>query len=554
MQTVPGNLMRPTLDPEFYYLSNFHQALNWLQTRYADLLLTAESEFIDDFFDQPLAAQALLVRMIMRKGEHFRASKLNYNEIGDTLTAARPLLAKGWITDAAEMDIDTLSNLLRKDEIFQHLDTGLCRKTAAKTELLEYLQANYPHTSPFKSWCPTLADAVFSLTISEMCDRFRLMFFGNLHQDWTELVLADLGIFRYEPVELTPDSRAFRQRSDVDAYLHLSHCREQFDAGLPVAEVLALIDQQPYDNAFLLARRDKLSYRLAQQLERESDWAGALAVYRQCHYPGARLRHIRVLERLEQRAAAHKLALLASAAPESAAEAQNVERILTRLNRQLGLPKACKPTTAPVNRIDLILPKPDSGSVETAVLEHFSSADAPVFYVENGLISSLFGLLCWEAVFAPISGAFFHPFHSAPVDLHSPDFYTRRQALFDESIGLLDSDAYIEKIQRTFANKLNTQSPFVFWGLLDQALLTNALLCLPTEHLRAWFRRMLQDIKANRAGMPDLIQFWPKERRYRMIEVKGPGDRLQDNQIRWLSFCSEHGMPVDVCYVQWAAA
>ena len=36
-----------------------------------------------------------------------------------------------------------------------------------------------------------------------------------------------------------------------------------------------------------------------------------------------------------------------------------------------------------------------------------------------------------------------------------------------------------------------------------------------------------------------------------MIEVKGPGDKLQDNQLRWLDFCAEHGMPVVVCYVQW---
>lgn len=38
---------------------------------------------------------------------------------------------------------------------------------------------------------------------------------------------------------------------------------------------------------------------------------------------------------------------------------------------------------------------------------------------------------------------------------------------------------------------------------------------------------------------------------YEMIEVKGPGDRLQDNQIRWLAYCVEHGMPVCVVHVQW---
>ena len=76
-------------------------------------------------------------------------------------------------------------------------------------------------------------------------------------------------------------------------------------------------------------------------------------------------------------------------------------------------------------------------------------------------------------------------------------------------------------------------------------------MCLPPAHLKHWFRRLLQDIKANRAGMPDLIQFWPAQKRYRMIEVKGPGDRLQDNQLRWLAFCEAHHMPVTVCYVQW---
>ena len=76
----------------------------------------------------------------------------------------------------------------------------------------------------------------------------------------------------------------------------------------------------------------------------------------------------------------------------------------------------------------------------------------------------------------------------------------------------------------------------------------------PPQHLQACFSRLLQDLKANRAGMPDLIQFYPHERRYRMIEVKGPGDRLQDNQKRWLTFAAEQGIAVEVCYVTWAAA
>ncbi len=95
------------------------------------------------------------------------------------------------------------------------------------------------------------------------------------------------------------------------------------------------------------------------------------------------------------------------------------------------------------------------------------------------------------------------------------------------------------------------QSPFVCWPALSPELLDQALGCLPPAHLKACFIRLLQDIRNNRTGMPDLIQFWPDEGRYRMIEVKGPGDRLQDNQLRWLEFCREHGLPVDVCHVRW---
>ena len=40
-------------------------------------------------------------------------------------------------------------------------------------------------------------------------DRLRLLFFGNLHQDWTEFVLSDLGLFRYEQVEFSSASRGF---------------------------------------------------------------------------------------------------------------------------------------------------------------------------------------------------------------------------------------------------------------------------------------------------------------------------------------------------------
>ncbi|MFI8482808.1 VRR-NUC domain-containing protein [Pseudomonas sp. NPDC078700] len=551
--------MQSLLDPRFYYLSNFHQALRWLQQRYGDLLDDTELGFIEQFLAMDTQSQAILVRMIMRKGTHFRLEKLSYAEISCSLTATRPLIEAGWVKQDAELTLDELFKLLRKDEICQHLaQSGAnplpLKKSMGKTQLLELLTDEHAQPREFAGWCPTSDEQILSLTIDPLCQRLRLMFFGNLRQDWSEFVLAELGIFRYEQVPFTADSRAFRSRADVDCYLKLQDCREQFEAGEPIDQVLAHISALICDSTFLTARRNKLLFRMGQQLEREAQLEQALAFYADCRYLGARLRQIRVLERLGQHEHAYELTRQAVEAPESDAEAQAVERAMTRLSRQLGQPQPSKAKPKAPSRIDLILPKPEGESVEFAVAQHLSHSDGPVHYVENSLICSLFGLLCWQAIFAPVPGAFFHPFHTGPVDLFGSDFYPQRQALFAHSLDQLESCAYKDLIRQNYTDKFGIQSPFVFWGALDQTLLEHALECLPAAHLLAWFKRLLLDIKANRAGMPDLIQFWPAQRRYRMIEVKGPGDRLQDNQRRWLAFCAENGMPVDVCYVQWADA
>ena len=98
MQTPTGTLMQLELDPRFYYLANFQQALTWLQERSGDLLSESEHGFLLQFWAMDTAAQALLVRMIMRKGSHFRLSKLDYAEIGCTRQAAQSLLDAGWIS------------------------------------------------------------------------------------------------------------------------------------------------------------------------------------------------------------------------------------------------------------------------------------------------------------------------------------------------------------------------------------------------------------------------------------------------------------------------
>lgn len=541
------------LDDPFYYLNNFRQVLDWLELRYADVMTGHEHAFISDFNALPRPAQGLLVRMVMRKGVHFRAGKLNYLEIGDIAEAAQPLLAHGWIEEHAPLTLAELFDVLLKAELLQAFGAAIEQPKGRKDDWLPQLAEQFSEPRSLRDWAPQLNDRLFSLTLMDLCDRLRLMFFGNLYQDWSEFVLADLGIFTYEKVEFCADSRGLRSRDDVDACLFLHQCQLRFEAGEPLEDIVAQVSALHFDNPWLQRRRGKVLFQIGQYCERISEFALALSIYRDCTYPGARLRMIRVLERSGEYPLALELATLAQQAPESAAEQQGLQRIVPRLRRKLGGPPLKRAAARAVERLDLHLPRVDPTlSVEYYVQAHLHDDEGPVHYVENSLINSLFGLLCWPAIFAPLPGAFFHPFQRGPVDLLNEDFQQRRAELFQACLSELDNGRYAATIRERFVAKWGIQSPFVFWGALNEQLLEQALACLPAEHLKHWFNRLLLDIKANRAGMPDLIQFWPQRKTYRMIEVKGPGDRLQDNQWRWLEFCHEHQMPVAVCYVHWA--
>lgn len=83
MGMIPSNL-----DDPLYYLHNFRQVLDWVAGRYADLLTREEHDFITAFIQLDQPSQALLVRLVMRKGPHFRADKLTYPEVGDISCAA----------------------------------------------------------------------------------------------------------------------------------------------------------------------------------------------------------------------------------------------------------------------------------------------------------------------------------------------------------------------------------------------------------------------------------------------------------------------------------
>jgi FAN1, HTH domain/VRR-NUC domain/Fanconi anemia-associated nuclease SAP domain len=541
------------LEP-FYYLKNFELVLGMIESRYSDLLLVEESQFIAEFPRLPMVSRALLVRMVMRRGDLFRASKLNYSEIGETRAAAEPLITLKWVSDRPALKLAQFARLITKTELIQCLKLPPRYVRWCKPDLVVMLAGQFAEAKSFQDWCGD-QDFAYGLLVARLCERFRLMFFGNDRQTWSEFVTADLGIFRYEKVERSLYSRPFQTRVHIEVFKRIQECRELLREGMPLDEFGALVPEVIEDGEWLEERRQKLLFLIAREYERAGENETALERYLACSYRGARSRAIRLKAKAQDWGGARTLCVFAKANPESEAELQHVRRVLPRVHRKLKIECAAEHSALVTPEFEVILEgTAGTGAVEYRVRDHLAR-DLPdpstVRYVENGLITALFGLLCWPAIFAPVRGAFFHDFHHGPVDLESGHFYRRRRSEFDECFAHLDSGGYREVIWRVFKEKWGIQSPFVRWHHLDKTLLLLSLDCFPPEHLRLWFEWILRDVKENRAGFPDLVQFYPEQRKYRLIEVKGPGDRVQDNQKRLLEYCVSHGMPVSVCYVRW---
>jgi hypothetical protein len=546
---------RAALPDPFYYLNNFQTVLSSIEGRYPQLLSLEERQFMDRFHALPRASRALLVRLVTRNGTMFRRSRLNYAEIGDTAAAAAPLVQLGWVDEAPDLDVEQLQGLLTKAELLDNFPIVRPHRARKKPELVAVLRAQSPGSQPFQAWCKQTTDRVYQLIVAALCERFRLMFFGNFHQDWSEFVLADLGVLAYEKVPAALQSPAFCSRAHVDAFEQLYSCRQQLDGGFDLAAVAERVPAPVHDCDWLEDRRQKLLYQIARGHEKSGDPSSALAVLAGCSHHGARMRRIRLHERDHAWTMARDLCLEALQKPENAAERQQLNRVLPRLNRKLGIGKATSFEPCRVPSFELLVAAPTQDcAVEQRARDRLAqdAEGSAVHYVENGLVNALFGLLCWKAIFAPIAGAFFHDFQYGPADLASARFYRRRCREFAECFAELESDRYKATIRRYFAEKAGIQCAFVDWRLLNKSLLERALACIPPAHLRLWFEWIVSDVQGNRAGFPDLVQFWPQERRYRMIEVKGPGDRLQDNQRRLLEYCLTHQMPVAVCKVRWS--
>lgn len=575
--------------PPFYYRDNFQQLLDradvlppQLQTE-RERQLTAMARLLSP------QALALLVRLLTRKGNLFRSERLAWAELPDLIEPVAELVCAGWvrvISPRAELTdlvcVDDWLALYSRDELLQAWGDRLVDVTAVSRSKLKSwrrealddickqalmigaLPRTELQTAP---WWQLVSDC------SQWLETLLLLYFGNLQQTLTEFVLRDLGLARYEDLPLDASLCPFHSRAQLDAHRALFHLSPD-DDWLKAADADALqarwhelqaIRERVEDDEWLQRRWMRVVTRLARQAERLALPELALQWYQDCEYHPARERRIRLLAvRDPWRALDECRAAWLDSYSED--EWQFLQGFVPRLSKQLGkrdsqrlqAPGVVDWYQAAALPAEQFLTLPDDWKqrwprVEQAVLDLLAEQDRPGIYVENALVVSVFGLLYWPLLFAPVEGAFFHPFQYRPDDLYEPDFLEKRQHWWQEIEADLSSGAWIRLIQQRAIDKMGIQNPFVYWEFvaagMEQEWFETVLKRIPLEHWRAMFEFIWQDPKAHRSGLPDLLILEP-DGGYQLLEVKGPGDQLQANQKSWLAWFASQNIPAAVLYAR----
>ena len=542
--------MPDELDPR-YFLTHFKRLLGDVRSRYPDLLSPGESTFLSSFDQLAEPSQALLVRLVMRRHDVFRSDAIIYAEVSDTASALAQLAAHELVSLDRPIDPDMLGRLTTKPELLAAFpDQGL-KASQRKCDILARIAQAHAEPRTLAEWLSAPALGTVHLECRDVVDGLRLLFFGNLHQDWSEFVVSELGHVRYETVDLRPECRAFTCRQDIEACRRLHHLQHELAEDQDPARLLAHLSPPPDLGALARYRWSKFQHRLGEAAERRKDWLLAKQCYEASAYKLSRHRLMRIHEKLEAWDDAWRLAVAMAESPASESEYQSVIRALPRLSKRVGesVPVIAS-VHAPVTERICLPAQPETG-VERAVVKALTRENMQVHWLENTLFNGLFGLLFWEVIFAPVPGAFFHAFQQGPADLYHPEFSPRREALIQQVFSGLESDDLADRVINRFDSKHGIANPFVVWQILSEDLLRTALAHVPRQHLRVVFERMLRDLRANTSGFPDLVAFDRLTGRYELIEVKGPGDRVQDNQARWMDHFQRHGIPCRVLQVSW---
>ncbi|NXJ62699.1 FAN1 nuclease, partial [Rostratula benghalensis] len=195
-------------------------------------------------------------------------------------------------------------------------------------------------------------------------------------------------------------------------------------------------------------------------------------------------------------------------------------------------------------------------SVEELALSHYrqNGFDQGI-HGEGSTFMTLYGVLMWDIIYMDdIPDVFRNSYQTFPLDLYTDSFYENRRDVIEARLQQLheaSSETLAELIADVWTAQEGKAAALVTWGRFISLQQVQSLVsCLGGMFLSGVFRRLSKDLRHCRGGLPDLVVWRTHTNDFKLVEVKGPNDRLSHKQILWLSELKKLGAAVEVCHVQ----
>ncbi|KAG1743414.1 hypothetical protein EDB19DRAFT_1907050 [Suillus lakei] len=192
-------------------------------------------------------------------------------------------------------------------------------------------------------------------------------------------------------------------------------------------------------------------------------------------------------------------------------------------------------------------------NVETLALQWYEDQGFKGIYSETRIITTLFGILFWDVIFLPIPGAFETPFQTAPLDIAEDAFYHARRDPIETRLKELEDGRGEEIVNRVEGEHRarKTWCVGVDWELVEEGEIVEIVRCLGGRALSVICQLLCEDYAGRRSGGPDLFVWNADTGKCKFVEVKGPGDSLQENQkvVLWIDVLLRAETAVELCSV-----
>ncbi|KAJ4848670.1 Fanconi-associated nuclease 1, partial [Turnera subulata] len=173
-------------------------------------------------------------------------------------------------------------------------------------------------------------------------------------------------------------------------------------------------------------------------------------------------------------------------------------------------------------------------------------------HTESGIWLTIFGLLMWDIIFSDVPNVFCNRFQTAPLDLETDSFYPARKSHIESQLQKIHDGMAEEILITSWESYSGTACRGVNWDRHPLSELRAAVTCIGGPCLALLCRHLAQDYGSWSSGMPDLL-LWRFHGDYRgeakLVEVKGPRDRLSEQQRAWLLLLMDCGFNAEVCKV-----